>query len=257
MKDNIIDFNSRKESKKQPKPLPLNGHQRILEALDNYLATLPQNGLMAEAAALVTELTGRAMLYSTIAAKASEVIEGAGLDPDDFELDDDSFGRFLQIEIEDDDLEDEELNDYEHLWNGPLFDWEDGETVYRVATTIIISARGSGTLGMDLLRIGEDDSRWQMYNEGKWFEGPPEDVFDFLVAQREGGILDDDEWDDDEWENSIDSMFLSRSVITALHNAGIHTIEELKEMSDAELLRLKGIGKARVAEIREALEYED
>ena len=38
---------------------------------------------------------------------------------------------------------------------------------------------------------------------------------------------------------------------------GLHTIEELKSMTDADLLRMKGIGKARVAEIMEALEYED
>ena len=67
----------------------------------------------------------------------------------------------------------------------------------------------------------------------------------------------DDEDDDDEWEASIDSMILSPGTVTALHNAGIHTIDELKGMADEQLLRLKGIGKARVAEIREALEYED
>lgn len=37
----------------------------------------------------------------------------------------------------------------------------------------------------------------------------------------------------------------------------IHTIDELKGMTDEELLQIRGIGKARVAEIREALEYED
>ena len=40
----------------------------------------------------------------------------------------------------------------------------------------------------------------------------------------------------------------------ALHGEGIHTIEDLKELTDDELLKVKGIGKARVAEIREALE---
>ena len=37
-------------------------------------------------------------------------------------------------------------------------------------------------------------------------------------------------------------------------HADVHTIEELKELTDDELLKVKGIGKARVAEIREALE---
>lgn len=52
-------------------------------------------------------------------------------------------------------------------------------------------------------------------------------------------------------------MMLSPAVITTLHGAGIYTIDELREMTDEELLQIKGIGKARVAEIREALEYED
>jgi len=222
-----------------------------MEALGDYIASLPQNGLMAEAAQLVSELTGRAILYSTVAASASAVITNAGLNPDNFELDSDSFGRYLRVEITGNDAD---LNDLENLWNGPWYDWEDGETDYRVATTVIISSQGVGALGIDLLRIAEDDSHWQMYNEGKWYEGPPADVFDFLVAERED--MWDDE-DDDEWESSIDSMILSPGTVTALHNAGIHTIDELKGMADEQLLRLKGIGKARVAEIREALEYED
>lgn len=252
MKDNIIDFDSRKKSKAQPKPLSMDGPQRIMEALGDYIASLPQNGLMAEAAQLVSELTGRAILYSTIAASASAVITNAGLNPDNFELDSDSFGRYLRVEITGNDAD---LNDHENLWNGPWYDWEDGETDYRLATTVIFSSQGIGQLGIDLLRIAEEDTHWQMYNEGKWYEGPPEDVFDFLTVQRE--YMWDDEDDDDEWEASIDSMILSPGTVTALHNAGIHTINELKGMADEQLLRLKGIGKARVAEIREALEYED
>ena len=248
-KDNIIDFNSRKKPKAQPKPLSMDGPQHIMEALGDYFASLPQNELMAEVAQLVSELTGRAVLYSMITANVSDIITKAGLNPDNFEVDDDSFGRFLRLEITDDDAE---LNDRENLWNGPWYDWEDGETDYRVATTVIISSQGVGAVGIDLLRIAEDDSHWQMYNEGKWHEGPPEDVFDFLVAERED-MLDDE----DEWESSIDSMILSPGTMTVLHAAGIHKIEELKRMSDGDLLRLKGIGKARVEEIREALEYED
>lgn len=254
-KDNIIDFNSRKASKKQPEPLPMIGPQHVMDALTEFFSSLPQNGLMEEAGGLAAEMVGRVMLYTTIVAKVSEVITNAGLDPDNFELDDESYARFMQIDITDDEpLDEDALNDHENLWNGPWFDWSDEDTTYRVATTIIISSQGIGALGMDLLRIGDDDSHWQMYNEGKWYEGPPEDVFDFLVAQRED-MWDDDE--DEEWEASIDSMLLPPSVITALHNAGIHEIEELKELSDADLLKIKGIGKKSLEDIREALEYED
>ena len=259
MKDNIIDFKNHRRSKKQDKPILQEGPQRVIEALCDYFATLPQNGILAEAEELVAELTGRALLYTGIATKASETISNAGLNPDHFELDEDSFGRFLQLEIQDGDIGEDALEDRENLWNGPWFDAEDGDMDYRVATTVIINTKGIVAVGMDLLRKNRwDDDYWQIFDEGKWHKGPPEDVFDFLVAQRED-MLDDDEWDedDDEWEKSIESMLLSPGTITALHEAGILTIDELKEMTDKELLRIKGIGKGRVAEIRDALEYED
>ncbi len=205
---------------------------------------------MAEAAQLVSELTGRAVLYSTIAASVSNVITSAGLNPDNFELDNDSFGRLLRLEITDGDAD---LNDHENLWNGPWYNWKGGETEYRVATTVITSSQDVGTLGIDLLRITEDDSYWQMYNEGKWYEGPPADVFDFLEAERED--MWDDGDDDDEWESAIDSMLLSPGTMAVLHEAGIHAIDDLREMTNNQLLRIKGIGKARVAEIRDALEH--
>ena len=52
-------------------------------------------------------------------------------------------------------------------------------------------------------------------------------------------------------------MLLSPGTMTVLHEADINTIDELQGMTDEQLLRIKGIGKARVAEIREALEYEE
>jgi len=60
--------------------------------------------------------------------------------------------------------------------------------------------------------------------------------------------------DGTDWKDSIESTVLSQGTIMALHEEGIHTIEELKELTDDDLLKVKGIGKARVAEIREALE---
>ena len=52
-------------------------------------------------------------------------------------------------------------------------------------------------------------------------------------------------------------MLLSPGTMTVLHEADINTIDELQGMTDEQFLRIKGIGKARVAEIREALEYEE
>ena len=49
---------------------------------------------------------------------------------------------------------------------------------------------------------------------------------------------------------------LRYTAIIVLENCrtDVHTIEDLKELTDDDLLKVKGIGKARVAEIREALE---
>lgn len=191
--------------------------------------------------------------------------------PDHFELDEDSYDRFMDLEIDERDekefmstVDDETLDSREYIWNGPWFDCEDGNTTYRVATSVILNAQGIGVLGMDLLRRGWDDDFWEMFDGKNWLEGPQEDVFDYLVSMRDDMLDDDDdgeyEWfddEDEEWESSIDSMLLSPATIDALHAAGIYAIDELKKMSDTDLLGIKGIGKKRVEEIREALEYAD
>lgn len=47
------------------------------------------------------------------------------------------------------------------------------------------------------------------------------------------------------------------NVIEALQRAGIEKIADLARMTDTELLAIRGIGKKSLADIREALEYED
>lgn len=266
MKDNIVDFNSRRAIKSTA-----GNSKQAFNSLTEFLTSLPQNALMADVAERFAEQIGRLVLYATIVAKVSELIESAGLDPDHFELDEDSYDRFMDLEIDERDekefmstVVDETLDRRENIWNGPWFDWEDGDTTYRVATSVILNAQGIGALGMDLLRRGWDDDFWEMFDGKNWLEGPPEDVFDYLVSMRDDMLDDDDdgeyEWfddEDEEWESSIDSMLLSPATIDALHAAGIYAIDELKKMSDTELLRIKGIGKKRVEEIKEALEYED
>jgi aconitate hydratase len=55
----------------------------------------------------------------------------------------------------------------------------------------------------------------------------------------------------------IDLSEIRPMIAMPFHPSNTYTIDELKGMTDEELLQIRGIGKARVAEIREALEYED
>lgn len=44
--------------------------------------------------------------------------------------------------------------------------------------------------------------------------------------------------------------YLNRKVYSALHVAGIHRLEDLQQVTEAELLALKGVGKKAVADLR-------
>lgn len=124
------------------------------------------------------------------------------------------------------------------------------------AKVLMMHEDGTTELLVDLVKLGED-KHWLMWRDGAW------ETDDFLEAveeelrQRQIERLGPSELGYDEWESPIDSMLLSPGTVTVPHEAGIHTIDELKGMTDEELLQIRGIGKARVAEIREALEYED
>jgi len=127
MKDNIVDFNSRRAIKSTA-----GNSKQVFNSLTEFLTSLPQNALMADVAERFAEQIGRLVLYATIVAKVSELIESAGLDPDHFELDEDSYDRFMDLEIDERDekefmstVDDETLDSRENIWNGPWFDWED------------------------------------------------------------------------------------------------------------------------------------
>ena len=46
-------------------------------------------------------------------------------------------------------------------------------------------------------------------------------------------------------------------IIAALGRAGIETIDQLTEMTEKEVLAIKGIGKKALEDIRDALDFED
>lgn len=260
-KDNIIDFNSRKpvppaESTPQgdtPDFTTIN--QNVRDALEDMLQNLPKNRLSLKCNGLMWDTLTRILGYMQITGAANQTIADAGMNPNDFFPDEASYHRFLQLTSDDCVEATEEMDlDPGTLWNWPRYEWyPQPGAIVRLATTVLFNQGRLSGLFIDLMKIGEDDDEWTVWKDGEWVEGPPAEIFDVIDERREMGFFDDDE----EWENSIDSMMLSPAVITALHSAGIFTIDELREMTDEELLQIRGIGKARVAEIREALEYED
>lgn len=277
-KDNIIDFNRQKKRKGSlPGNQPIADDRiqasarGISEALVQHFSILPQNELLRATGNYVVEKVSMLIMLGFVATKVSEVLESAGLDPNNFTVDEDSLDLFMDLEETEVDVEafmkavsENDESALELLWNGPYYDWnmETGMT-YRAATTIFKQAMGEFGLSIDLLRIGEDDDNWQIYNDGLWLDGPSEGFFEYLEARREGWFdddfsdEDDEDWDDEDWENSIDSMLLSANITSALHGAGIDTIDALKKLTDAELFAIKGIGRKSIQNIREALEIED
>ena len=266
---NIIDFDSYKRSR-EPEPIHTPHEAKALATLNAafgaYMHVFPSNGLMIDVHARVGERFARLEIIESVSDRVCETIAAAGMDPEKFRIDPVAFERFQTRGIDlpsDQEAEDEGWPIPPELyWNGPYYDWNDQGTLIRAATTVLRHKTGEVELLVDLVKLGED-KQWLMWHDGVW------EPDDFLEAVEEelrrrqiealgpAAIGYDGDWDDEEWESSIDSMLLSPSVVTALHGAGIYTIDELRGMTDEELLKIKGIGKARVAEIREALEYED
>lgn len=271
--DNITDFNDYKRSY-VPETLLTQQEANSKDALQNafldFLLSHSVNSLLDDVHTRLWDRFQRLMLLETISARACETLFAAGMDPGNFRIDPVAFERFQTRGI---DLPtSEEARDAgedegwpippELYWNGPYYDWNDQGTLFRAATTVLRHESGEVELLIDLVKLGED-KHWLMWHDGVW---EPDDFLEAVEEELRRRQIEalgpaalgyDGDWDDEEWESSIDSMLLSPSVVTALHGAGIYTIDELRGMTDEELLKIKGIGKARVAEIREALEYED
>jgi len=227
MKDNIIEFDVlQKKARLENLPDDLPAVNEATEiAGDKFLRTV-----------MVIEMTANAMTK----------IAEAGLDAAQFHIDEESVERFYRTN---------RIGEEGAIFNGLCFDWEDQDILIRVVATVMVDDDGNPCESIiDILRIEPGDRHWEWLKDGEWVMGPPAEFFRALDVLEN---MDDWDEDDDEWESSIDSMMLSPGTMGALHEAGIHTIDELRELSDAELLKLKGIGKKRVEEIREALEYED
>ena len=249
----IIDFNKKKKAASGGAPFD------IASLIGK---TMPENELTGQVVTAIADKMSRLILLTEIAKEASGLIQDAGFDPDEFNLDDEAFNIFLTTEIEEGDLEHMSTN---QLWNGPRFYFEGQGFEVRVASTVAFDADDNTVFSIDILKLDDGADRWLFWSNGGWQAGPPEDVFDYVDALHQDMLDEDDDgeysWsgddDDDEWESSIDSMMMPPNVIEALRRAGIVKIADLAHMTDAELLSIKGIGKKSLADIREALEYED
>ena len=245
----IIDFNQHRQKKRESE------FDEVLspEALMERLSSLPDNGLMSSVSEAINDRMSLLLFLAEIGRQATDVLQSAGFDPDKFTLEEESLERFLSGGGD---------WDEDPLWNGPFFDWDGDDFTVRLATTIRIEAESAGDdvplqLMMSLLRLNEGDENWQrLTDDGRWVDdGPPAEYFDLM------DMLDDEDWEDEEdweedWEEDEDSIFnldVNPSVWNALERAGILSIEELSDMTDAELLSIKGIGKRSLAAIRRAL----
>lgn len=262
-KNNIIDFNNYKNSH-APEPVHTGHEEKALATLNTafgaYLRAFSSNALMMDIHTRVGERFTRLEIIESVSDRVCEALSAAGLDVNHFRIDPVSFERFQTREI--DFLAEQEAGEWaippELYWNGPYYDWNDQGTLIRAATTVLRHEDGAVELLVDLVKMGED-RHWLMWHDGVWETDDFLEAIEEELRQRQIESLGPAAlgYDDEEWENSIDSMMLSPAVILTLHKAGIYAIDELREMTDEELLQIKGIGKARVAEIKEALEYED
>lgn len=241
MSNNIIDFNDLKKNSALPD------------------ADFPDLPSFNEAKNIAADRIFRSVIILQLTAFAMEAAKRAGLDQNKFHINDDSVIRFYDS----DDLEED--ND---TFNGIWFDWEDGDTQYRIATSVEADPEEQTVqTNVALMRLNPDDEDWEIFDGEKWnTEGPPADYFEWLLDDEddeedwyEGDEDDDgfyvgDGWDDDEEidpedEDSLWAVGIPSRSITALEKAGIGTVADLIKLSMREAREIKGIGDKSLAEI--------
>ena len=265
---NIIDFTSGKPKKgpKQETNTPPAGFREMVDAADLLFSDLPQHEMTFDAADAVKRRVSKLMLFAALTAQANEAIRKTGLDPAGFIVDEISLDLFITRDLPH--VSQGDPDDIEYF-NGPFFE-DDGDDrwTYRVATTVFEEDDGVG-MATDVMRLDRDAESWETWYDGKWRKsGPPAHIFDViametvkeLVEEISGSpvpeIYDDDE-DDEDWEDSVESLLLPPGIIAALGRAGIETIDQLTNMTEREVLAIKGIGKKALEDIRDALDFED
>ena len=241
--DNVIDFGS---LKKHPTPKG-ESDSAFQEELASMLDKIPAH---------MQEYVGRRfsflMMYSVVTARVAEMLTHEGYDPSDFDPEEESTEAFLAygpfFTADEENIP---------IWNGPMFDAVDDEIVYRVASNIELHGEDSMEITFDLLKREEDGGNWQIFENGEWQPGPPDEYFAYLSMIRED-LEDEEDWDDDEDDAPLETIYdlvLPNNVISILARNGIETIDDLCSKTPYDLLALKGIGRRSVEMIEEELEY--
>ena len=265
---NIIDFNSGKPKKgpKKETNIPPAGFREMVDAADLLFSDLPQHEMIFDAADAVRRRVSKLMLFTALVAQANEAIGKAGLDPAGFIVDEISLDLFITKDLPH--VSQGNREDIEYF-NGPFFE-DDGDDrwTYRVGTTVFEEDDGIG-MAADVLRLDRDAESWETWYDGKWRKsGPPAHIFDVIAMETVKELVEeifgspvpeiyDDSEDDEDWEDSVESLLLPPGIIAALGRAGIETIDQLTEMTEKEVLAIKGIGKKALEDIKDALDFED
>lgn len=244
-KDNVIDFNARKQEKKKPGPdKKKQGPDGVFPDMDKLLSKMSilPRPLQETIGDRFTFLT----MFSMIAVHTTEMLREEGWNPNDFQPEEDSMETFLRrgptLYMDEDGTQ----NDF---WNGPLFDSERDGTLYRVASTILMDEEGFN-MNLDLLRLEKNGEKWDYYDDGKWNPGPPAYIFDFLRTAR-----DAEDGEADETPEKVYELDLSDALIAALMTNGIHTVKDLCGKTTKELLAIKGVGRKSIQAIQDELRY--
>ena len=231
--DNVIEFGS---LKKHP-TLKGENEAAFQEELASMLDKIPAH---------MQEFVGRRftflMMYSVVTARVAEMLTHEGYDPSDFDPEEESTEAFLAngpfFTTDEENIP---------IWNGPMFDAIIDEVTYRVASNIELPGEDSMEITIDLLKREEEGENWQIFENGEWQPGPPDEYFGYLSMMRE-------DWDEeDEAPETIYDLDLSSSIICALDDAGIETLEDLCGKTAEELLSIKGIGRKSIQAIRDEL----
>ena len=239
---NIIDFNDLKKRVSIP---------------GDTAKSLPDIPVFNQSQQIAMDRILRSVIVMQLPVVAMAAAEKAGVDKSKFHINLDSVERFYDCKLDDMD---------EASFNGVWYDWEDGKTFYRIATSVLVEGdkdKETVTCDADIFRLNPGDENWAYYENGEWKDnGAPGDYFELLLDDEEwddfyvGDGWDDDEEIDPEDEDSLWAVGIPSRAITALGKAGIRTVADLVKLSISEARNIKGIGEKSLAEIVALLDEE-
>ena len=240
----------------------------MMDAADLLFRDLPQIDMTFDAADALRRRVFKLLLFTSLVKQAQEAVKKAKLDPTGFMVDEMSLDLFITRDLPQVTPETRDEIDY---FNGPFFDDDsDDRWLYRVASTVFVEDDGVG-MATDVMRLDRNAESWETWFDGRWRKkGPPAHIFEAVAMETVRDMVeeisgesmpelddDDDDENDDDWEGSVESLMLTPGIIASLGRAGIETIDQLTEMTEAEVLAIKGIGKKALEDIKDALDIED